>query len=184
MVFNELFSFSRYYCSSLDDLKRRHKDLHIHNYESDEYNFNKKSIQIFIDFDTSMNFIKSTYKKYLHNDLPSFNDIYMNLEDCKKLISKGFQIGAHSKTHRWMEFLDDETVFNEVLSDCYFIDSLNISRDYYCYPYGSYSNSCIEIIKKAGFKFSFTIESGDFNASSYNPYLIRRHDANDFFAKI
>jgi hypothetical protein len=66
-------------------------------------------------------------------------------------------------------------------SDCEFIDSLNIDRDFYCYPFGSYSNSFIEIIKESGFKYSFTIESGGFNYSNYNPYQLKRYDVNEFF---
>ena len=64
------------------------------------------------------------------------------------------------------------------------LNKLSIPKKYYCYPYGSYSDSCIEVIKNAGFEFAFTIEPGGFEPTKFNPFKIHRYDVNEFFNEV
>jgi peptidoglycan/xylan/chitin deacetylase (PgdA/CDA1 family) len=110
----------------------------------------------------------------------------MSFEDCTNMIENGFDIGAHSKSHRWMEYLSADLIKNEIETDCQFINSLNIKPDFYCYPYGSGSRSkfIIDALTKAGFKYAFSIDPGKFNFLENDPYKIKRYDVNQFFFNV
>lgn len=183
-IFKNLLDFSIHHCGSIEDLIQKDKNLHIHRYESSEYNFIKKSFQIFIDKNIAMNHLKETFEQYFPSEKSLFEDMYVNIDECKEMISHGFDIGGHSRSHRWMQYLDKNEIHSEINSDIIFFDKLNFSNRYYCYPYGSYSDLCIDAIKDAGFEYAFTIESGNFEPLNHDPFRINRFDVNEFFKDI
>ncbi len=80
-----------------------------------------------------------------------------------------------------MEYISRKEVVDEVRSDCALFELLGIEREYYCYPYGSYSKDCIDIVRDSGFQYGFTIEPGNFENKIFDPYQIKRYDVNEFF---
>ena len=180
-VFTELFNFAANHCGSMEALLNKNKNLHIHKYESKDYNFIKKSFQVFIDLEIGKNFLTDLLVSYCDYDETFFSKVYMNLSECKHMINEGFDIGGHSKSHLWMEYISREKIMTEVSSDCFLFDHLNLKRKYYCYPYGSYSADCIDIVKDSGFQYGFTIEPGNFELKNFDPYQIKRFDVTEFF---
>ena len=180
-LFNELFNFATNHCGSMVDLQDKNKRLHIHKYESQDYNFIKKSFQIFIDLDIGKTFSTDLLIRYCDYNETFFSDVYINLDECKEMIDDGFKIGGHSKNHLWMEYISRKEVVDEVRSDCALFELLGIEREYYCYPYGSYSKDCIDIVRDSGFQYGFTIEPGNFENKIFDPYQIKRYDVNEFF---
>lgn len=73
---------------------------------------------------------------------------------------KGHEIAVHCLTHADLTQCDDETVYNEVM-----LDKSNLERMFGCkiegmaYPYGTYSDRVVEILKKCGIKYARTTQS-------------------------
>tara|TARA_B110000879_G_C11156720_1_gene507251 strand:+ start:576 stop:1475 length:900 start_codon:yes stop_codon:yes gene_type:complete len=183
-LFKDLLNFSVKHCESMDKLLQINPDLHIHQYESIEYNFIKKSFQIFIDKSIASDFLSSLLERYCQEDGNLFDHMYLNLDECKEMIDHGFNIGGHSRSHQWMQYLDKAKIQYELSADSELFKKLNIPKKYYCYPYGSFSEDCIEVVKNSGFEYGFTIESGEFNALDSNHFKIKRYDVNEFFNEI
>ena len=183
-IFNSLLEFSVNHCGSMDQLIQKDKNLHIHQYESSDYNFIKKSFQIFINKNITTNYLKDLLSLYCPNKKSFFESMYINLDESKDLLDLGFDIGGHSRSHSWMQYLDKSAIISEIEHDELFFDKLSIPKKYYCYPYGLYSDSCIQVIKNAGFEFAFTIEPGGFEPTKFNPFKIHRYDVNEFFNEV
>jgi peptidoglycan/xylan/chitin deacetylase (PgdA/CDA1 family) len=180
-LFKELFDFSEKHCDSMDSLIKKNPHLHIHQYETSDYNFIKKCFQIFIDLEVAKGFLNELLDHYCPGEESLFESMYLSLDECREMINHGFDIGGHSRSHRWMEYLDQEKIRHEVSDDIDLFCKLDIEPRYYCYPYGSYSDTCIEIIRAAGFSYGFSIESGYFDNKNYDPFKIKRFDVNEFF---
>ena len=57
-------------------------------------------------------------------------------------------------------------------------DTKNLSI---CYPYGSYNNETLKIVKKNNFKFGVTLRVDKIDKNELaNPYELPRFDCNDF----
>jgi peptidoglycan/xylan/chitin deacetylase (PgdA/CDA1 family) len=182
-IFNALFDFSAKHCDSMESLIKQYPSLHIHQYESRDYNFIKKSFQIFIDLGIAKDFLKELLDHYCSDVTNLFDNTYLNIDDCREMINDGFDIGGHSRSHSWMEYLKRDTILSEVADDVVLFNKLGLERRYYCYPYGSYSNNCIDIIRDAGFSYGFTIEAGEFDCMNHDRFKIKRFDVNEFFTE-
>ena len=73
---------------------------------------------------------------------------------------KGHEIAVHTLTHPDLTKYDDETIYNEVL-----LDKENLERMFDCkiegmaYPYGTYNEHIVEILKDCGIKYARTVHS-------------------------
>ncbi len=75
-------------------------------------------------------------------------------------LGSGMEVAAHSLTHPDLVKLDADACTYEVMSD-----RVNLEREYGCeirgmaYPFGTYSDSVVDILKKCGIIYSRTVES-------------------------
>lgn len=96
----------------------------------------------------------------------------LNVDDIKKLISLGMEIGSHSHYHKKLS----ESSYKEVE------ENIKISKDLllsfspiedFAYPFGNRNDTVIDILKKNGFKRAYIIGQS-VNTFKYNPYLLKR----------
>lgn len=109
-------------------------------------------------------------------------ELYMNEHHLKAMLRHGMHIGGHGYDHFWMEKINLVEQNKEVTITLNFLDSLGVNKDYYsyCYPYGSYNEETINILKSNGFKCSFTTEVKIVDpAIKVNKFAIPRLDTND-----
>lgn len=89
----------------------------------------------------------------------------MKLSEAKQLyIGSGHEVAVHGLTHPFLERLKGEEVICEILED-----RKNIQQQYgtmargMAYPYGTYSDQVVELLKQCGICYSRTVHStGDF----------------------
>jgi peptidoglycan/xylan/chitin deacetylase (PgdA/CDA1 family) len=89
-------------------------------------------------------------------------------EYAKELLADGHTLGGHSVTHPYLTELSKEQLENEIWQ--------SVKSNFFAYSFGdkkSYNEQVVSEIKKAGYKFSFTILPG-FNNKKTNPYLLHR----------
>lgn len=83
----------------------------------------------------------------------------MNAKDLPKLY-EGHEIAVHCLTHADLTKCDDDTVRNEIM-----LDKDNLERIFNCkiegmaYPYGTYNDHVVEILKECKIKYARTTET-------------------------
>ena len=85
----------------------------------------------------------------------------MKLSEAKELyINSGHEVAVHALTHPFLEQMDSSEVIHEIIED-----RKNIERDYgtiargMAYPFGTYNEDIIEILKLCGIAYSRTTKS-------------------------
>ena len=85
----------------------------------------------------------------------------LKLSEAKKLyLESGNEVAVHSLTHPFLEQLDECEIIREIVED-----RKNIERDYgvvakgMAFPFGTYDDRVLEIIKNCGISYSRTVKS-------------------------
>ena len=114
-------------------------------------------------------------KKLLHDEW------YVNVDQLNCMIRNGMTIGGHSKTHRWLNYLNEGEQINEIKESKIFLQNLEKQKYLsFAYPYGGYNQTTIKILRKMDIKFSFTTSKGSYDSSNNDDLEIPRYDTNDF----
>ena len=79
-----------------------------------------------------------------------FQKLYMSLKDLKLLYRFNMYIGAHGYSHNHLTKLNKKTKNSRNKSNIKFLKSKKLFKKNWvmCYPYGSYDEETIEILKK------------------------------------
>lgn len=108
--------------------------------------------------------------QYLREARPNgryfFNESFQNYYD--QLTAEGHTVGGHSYSHGRLTNLDLATMEKEVY--------LSVKSNFFAYPYGDkkcFNQKVIETLKKAGYRYAFTILPG-YNQQQTNPYVLHR----------
>jgi peptidoglycan/xylan/chitin deacetylase (PgdA/CDA1 family) len=90
----------------------------------------------------------------------------MNIAGLPELYA-GHEIAVHSLTHPHLENLDEETVINELEQDKVNLERIFNTKIYgMAYPYGTYNDAVVNIIKRCGFRYArITGETRTFDIS-------------------
>ncbi|HET8864925.1 MAG TPA: polysaccharide deacetylase family protein [Gracilimonas sp.] len=99
----------------------------------------------------------------------------MNDRELQELHSEGFEIGAHSCTHRKLTELDDEKLHEEIFKSKKNLESVLNSKVYsFCYPYGLENEKVQNAVREARFTFGCTVYNGPlrFGDSLYNIHRV------------
>ncbi len=98
-------------------------------------------------------------------------------EGAKALSVAGHTIGGHSKTHRRLAELDEETERREVMDDKMCIEEkLDVRIAFFAYPFGrssDFTKRSMKIVGEAGYTHAFSTGAG-FVKGNGDPYVIPR----------
>lgn len=85
----------------------------------------------------------------------------MKLSEAKELyINSGHEVAVHALTHPFLEKLEADEILKEIIED-----RRNIERQYgtlargMAYPYGTYSDEVVDVLKKCGICYSRTVKT-------------------------
>jgi peptidoglycan/xylan/chitin deacetylase (PgdA/CDA1 family) len=85
----------------------------------------------------------------------------MTKEELVKMLEAGWELAAHTYTHRDLTLLSDEELKHELVDA-----KANIESDFgteiisFAYPYGKFDERVKEEVGKAGYKYAVVIDSG------------------------
>lgn len=83
----------------------------------------------------------------------------MNAADLPELY-KGHEIAVHCLTHADLTECDEGTIYNEVNADKQNLERLfSQSMNGMAYPYGTYSDTVVDVLKRCGMRYARTVES-------------------------
>jgi peptidoglycan/xylan/chitin deacetylase (PgdA/CDA1 family) len=99
---------------------------------------------------------------------------YLSREQIKEMQAAGLAFGCHSLTHAHLGRLDLDSVYREVVvSKKELEDLLGTPVKYFAYPYGSYNEAAIRMLKDAGYAAAVTILDGSCQART-EAFLLKR----------
>lgn len=145
--------------------------------------FIKRMLQHLLPEGIRQNFISFLFKKYVGMPMNEFaKNIYMNDEEIKKLIKCGMYVGSHGSMHYWFDRISSEKQKHEIVSSLEFLEEVGAPTSDWimCYPYGSYNDDTLSILKQYGAAIGLTTEVRKAEIFKDNPLTLPRFDTNDF----
>lgn len=98
----------------------------------------------------------------------------MSKETVLQLHAKGVEFGSHTQSHTRLTSDSDELQAQEILGSREILErELGITIDTFCYPYGSYNDLSVRLVKQAGYRFATTCDKG-LNNGSEDPSKLKR----------
>ena len=81
--------------------------------------------------------------------------------ELRDLETGGVEIGAHSRTHASLPFLDRESLVDEIGGSRDDLEKLSEARPrMFAYPYGEYGDAAPGVVEESGYEAAFTVEPG------------------------
>jgi len=122
------------------------------------------------------------FSKYLQVNEKKFSkDLYLSINEIKEMISNGMTIGGHGYRHIRLGELNFKGQLLEIDRMIAFLKKFKIKKDWImCYPYGSFNDETISILKKKNCLFGFSADPGKSLLNKKNVLTMKRFDTNDF----
>ena len=121
--------------------------------------FFKQSLQYRLPITVSDNILK---KLYDINDLKfDCSDYYIKIENAKEMLNDGMCFGAHTKSHKHLEYLDYENQKYEITENIKYLKENQLINDVlaFSYPYGSYNDDTINILENENVDIAFLADN-------------------------
>ena len=122
------------------------------------------------------------FQRHVTADLTSFAaELYMDLAQLRCLARNGMTIGGHGDVHDWLELLGPSEQREEIRQTLSLLESVAGQRPanwIMGYPYGSYSNVTLDLLREAGCAVGLTSETG-LVSDLARPLELCRLDTND-----
>lgn len=111
-------------------------------------------------------------------------ELYMSIDQLKCMVDCGMHVGSHGYNHHWLGSLTKEKQSFEISKSLEFIEEIggDINNWTMCYPYGSFNDDTITLLRENGCRMGFTTEVALANNYSTDPdsiYKLPRIDTND-----
>ena len=156
----------------------------IHRWDNEEVIKIKRLLQYAIP-----NTIRHYICEKLFNEFVNFTEeeladsLYMSIENLIDLKENGHEIGIHGIDHLRWGTLNSKDQEKEIINSYNFLKTRNLLDSSFscCYPWGSYNNLTIKILKQIGCKLALTSSLGEFTNTNKNfIFELPRFDTNDF----
>lgn len=134
----------------------------------DGYKNNLEAAEVLAKHGYSALFFIST--AYLGKNLDNME--MLNVDDTKKLINLGMEIGSHSHYHKKLSETSYKDIEENIKTSRDLLSNFS-SIDDFAYPFGSRNDAVIDVLKENGFKRAYIIGQS-VNTFKYNPYLLQR----------
>ena len=99
----------------------------------------------------------------------------MSWANVKALSKSGAEIGGHTEKHRDLTSInDDEELYRTIKEDKEIIEGkIDSHLENFAYPFGLYNEAAVMAVKRVGYSYAFTSDSG-YLEDSKNPLLLMR----------
>ena len=120
--------------------------------------FIKRLLQVELPLGAREKITKELFERYIDMPEESFGkELYMNQSQIELMVDAGMHFGSHGYRHYWWNDLRDDVLEAEVRKSMHFLSKIGMDGDLLtaAYPYGSYSEKAISVLKKNNFKIAF-----------------------------
>jgi peptidoglycan/xylan/chitin deacetylase (PgdA/CDA1 family) len=123
--------------------------------------------------------LDTLFSEFVDHENDLCDKLYMNLEEMQEMQESGMSFGCHSHTHPMLADLPPTEQREEIQLSKQVIESmLKAETDSFSYPYGSYNQRTIAILKEEGFRSAVTTDFA-VNTEDVDPFRLKRVDTND-----
>ena len=99
------------------------------------------------------------FRRHVSEDEASFaEELYMSPAQAREMVEAGMHFGSHGDQHIWFNHSSREAQENDIKSSLRLRDALGLNPNEYsfCYPYGGYNDTTLELMRQNGFSLGFT----------------------------
>jgi len=151
------------------------------NYEEDERQL-RKLLNYYVSYNYRDKILDKLMKKFFNEDR-LFKEVYLSVNDIKKLALNGNIIGSHTVSHRVLSRLSYQDQYNEIKNSFDFISGV-VGQDYksFCYPYGyksSYNRDTLKILGELNINDACIFDN-KIQSDKIKRYELSRIDCNQF----
>jgi peptidoglycan/xylan/chitin deacetylase (PgdA/CDA1 family) len=144
--------------------------------------FFKSMIQFVLPEDLRNKICNEMFIQFVTKDEVSFSkELYLETEQLRHMVEEGMHIGSHGFEHYWLGSLSGYDQELDIKKSIKFLKSIgqDMRRLSIAYPYGSYNEKTLEILKKLNFSIGFATEYSVCDLSVNNFFALPRLDTND-----
>ena len=184
-IVNDLKELVKFYQKEyqLEDFDYYYKKLaQANRHNTKDVIFIKRLLQVGLVEDLRIIFLDNLFKKYIGISEEAFSrELYMNEEQLKHMLRSGQHIGNHGYNHYWWISLNKEEMNKELDLSISFLEKIGVDMDNWtaCYPYGSYDDQSIKMLKERGCKLAVTSEVDIATTNKDTRFIMPRLDTND-----
>ena len=167
-----LLEFAEYY------KKLAHKSR----YDSADVIFIKRLLQVELVEPLRKIITNLLFEKFVSQDEEAFcKELYMSSKELIYMASSGMHIGSHGYDHYWLSSLDEQSQRNDIEKSLKFLKRINgtLKNWTMCYPYGSYNDHTLKILKKKKCSIGLTTHVNISNIDEDDHLTLPRLDTND-----
>jgi len=103
---------------------------------------------------------------------------YVTAAQVKAMAANGHEIASHTRTHPDLVTLTAAKAKTEITGSKSDLSTFGITTVSFMYPFGSYNDSIISLVKGAGYKGARTVDEG-YNTPLSDPYRILSQNVNN-----
>ncbi len=144
--------------------------------------FIKRLLQVELVEDLRIKIVDTLFEKYIEVSEDAFSrELYMNEEQLKHMLRSGQHIGNHGYNHYWWNSLNEKEMSQELDLSISFLEKIGVDMNNWtaCYPYGSYDDQSIKMLKERGCKLAVTTEVDIATTNKDTRFIMPRLDTND-----
>lgn len=122
------------------------------------------------------------FKILRSNEAELAKKIYMGKKHIIEMSQNSMIFGSHGYNHYWWEFLSLKDQEKELKNSINYFKKIKLFNERFsvCYPFGSYNNDSIKLLKKYRIAFAFTTKPGSINRRNFGKkFNFPRYDTND-----
>lgn len=144
--------------------------------------FIKRLLQVELDGRLRGIIIDNLFEKFISIPEDVFcHELYLSLDQVKMMKRMGMMFGIHGYDHTWMNRMSPTTLAEDVDKALdIFSDIVDNSKWVCCYPYGSVSDTVVEIIREKKAFAGLTSVVGGVDLMNFDIFHLPRFDTNDF----
>jgi peptidoglycan/xylan/chitin deacetylase (PgdA/CDA1 family) len=141
----------------------------------------KKLLQKFLPAQLRLTVLNDLFEKVLDDSEDKLSrKFYLQREQINEMLENNLSIGGHGGEHLWLGNSTKAEQIKEIRESAALLNSFKqVKTRIFSYPYGSYSQETIKILKKFSFDIGLTTISNKAVLNQNNLMELNRFDAND-----
>jgi peptidoglycan/xylan/chitin deacetylase (PgdA/CDA1 family) len=152
-------------------------------YDNKEVSFLKAMLQRILPCATRSAVLDELFRRHVSSDPEGFSaQLYMSLEELRQLVNDGMYVGSHGYSHVWLGEESNERQGTEIDLSLKFLAEIGAATSNWimCYPYGSYNDETLRILRSRDCALGFTTSVGEAALEPSRVLELPRFDTNDF----
>lgn len=153
-------------------------------YDNQKVSFVKRLLQYYLPAEIRYKINDYLFQKHVTKDkLEFYEKLYLKKKHLKEMKNYNMHFGSHGTSHNYLGFMNTQEQNLEIKNSLIFLKNLFPKEKNFsiCYPYGSFNQETIKIVKKYDFKLGLSNSYGSINLlKKNNLFTLPRYDTNDF----